>query len=84
MFDKKSYYNHMKTLEIINFIIYFLIVVSSTISGYYFFNIKGGIASLILSLFGGYLIYLKGQIKVEEMQWRLELLDKTNSNNTTK
>ena len=65
MFDKKSYYNHMKTLEIINFIIYFLIVVSSTISGYYFFNIKG-------------------QIKVEEMQWRLELLDKTNSNNTTK
>lgn len=83
IFDKESYYRHMKILDNITFIIYFICIIIFLFVGMYFWKLKGAFICLFIGVIVNFPLYIRNQIKVEEMQWKLDIYDmlKANSKN---
>lgn len=82
MFDKKAYYEYSKTLEIISIVKLSLLIIIYGVIGFFIgeYIIKnaiiGIVAGIIISIIIQFPIYLKEQIKVEEMRMNLEIYNK--------
>lgn len=86
MFDKEEYYRYSKLLEIISIVKLSIIVLATSLIAYYFgeFIIENYIIRTIIGMIIGillsYMSYVKEQIKVEEMNWKIDIYEKIKNN----
>ena len=72
--DLKAYSLHIQMLEIINMILYFIIVVSFTIIGFVIYRqFLHALEGLLIGLLLGYLIYSRGQLKADQHKLQIDI-----------
>ena len=72
--DLKAYSLHIQMLEIINMLLYFIIVVSSTIIGFVIYRqFLHALVGLLIGLLLGYFIYSIGQLKADQHKLQIDI-----------
>lgn len=72
--DLKAYYLHIQMLEIINMILYFIIVISGTIIGFAIYRqFLHALVGLLIGLLLGYFIYSIGQLKADQHKLQIDI-----------
>lgn len=72
--DLKAYYLHIQMLEIINMILYFIIIISGAIIGFVIFKqFFYALIGLLVGILVGYFIYSIGQLKADQHKLQMDI-----------
>lgn len=72
--DLKAYNLHIQMLEIINIILYFIIIISGTIIGFVIYKkFLHALIGLLIGILVGYFIYAIGQLKADKHKLQIDI-----------
>lgn len=72
--DLKAYSLHIQMLEIINIILYFIIIIAGTIIGYIISKqFLQAFIGFIIGLLIGYIVYSIGQLKADQHKLQIDI-----------